>query len=63
MEPILLTVGDAAAVLGVSRATLYDLLYRREVESVHIGRARRIPADALVAYVNRLRAGGDDQAA
>jgi hypothetical protein len=27
-----------------------------EIETIHIGRSRKIPADALHTYINRLRA-------
>ena len=33
---------------------LYDLIRKREIASVRIGRSRRIPAAALRAYVERL---------
>ena len=47
---------EGASVLGVSRSRLFELLAAGEVESVQIGRSRRIPREALVAYVDRLRA-------
>ncbi|MFI5955543.1 helix-turn-helix domain-containing protein [Cryptosporangium sp. NPDC051539] len=46
---------EAAAALRVSRTTIYELLDARALESVHIGRARRIPTEALLAYVDSLR--------
>jgi len=54
-ERMLYRVEDAAELLGVSRATLYELLRVGVVESVAIGRSRRIPRQALEAYVMRLR--------
>jgi excisionase family DNA binding protein len=56
-EPIrlLLTIPEAAAALRISRTKFYELLDAGEIESVHIGRSRKIPADALHDYVNRLR--------
>jgi hypothetical protein len=36
---------------------MFELIARGEIESVKIGRLRKIPADALAAYVERLRAG------
>jgi len=54
-DRILLTVPDAARRLGISRSLLYQLLADGEVESIHVGRLRRVPVDALVAYVARLR--------
>jgi excisionase family DNA binding protein len=51
-----LTVAEAAAVLGIGRTLMYSLVSSGAVESVTIGRLRRIPADALTAYVDDLRA-------
>lgn len=34
---------------------MYELLAAEQIESVRIGRARRIPRGALLAYVERLR--------
>ena len=53
--PLLLTPAEAARRLSLARSTLYELLLRREIESITIGRARRIPMSALVAYIDRLR--------
>lgn len=54
--PLLLTAEEAAAQLGVGRTKMFALMSEGEIESVRIGRHRRIPADALTAYVHRLRA-------
>jgi excisionase family DNA binding protein len=54
-ERLLLTVSEAARRLGIGRSLLYQLLTTGEIESIHVGRLRRIPADALVAYVERQR--------
>jgi excisionase family DNA binding protein len=50
-----LTVPEAAAALHLSRWTIYELIRRRHLVSVKIGRCRRIPRDALQEYVARLR--------
>ncbi|MCM3884804.1 helix-turn-helix domain-containing protein [Frankia sp. R82] len=63
MTKLLLTPTEAADLLGVSRSTVYELLNSGDIESVHIGRARRIPSAALLAFVNRLRGLDDAQAA
>lgn len=54
-QPILYTLQEAADLLRISRTKLYELLDARELESVHIGRSRKIPADALRTYVDGLR--------
>ncbi|WP_322778938.1 helix-turn-helix domain-containing protein [Frankia sp. Cas4] len=63
MHKLLLTPAEAADLLGVSRTTLYELLNAELIESVRIGRARRIPRTALVAYIDRLRGLSDSGAA
>jgi len=55
-ERIVLTVEEAAERLGVGRTLLYALVCSGDIESIAIGRLRRIPLDALDEFVNRLRA-------
>jgi excisionase family DNA binding protein len=55
-SPLLLTVERAAERLDVGRTKVFELMATGELESVEIGRARRIPAEALRGYVDRLRA-------
>ncbi len=38
---------SAAAVLGIGRSKLFELIAAGEIETVQIGRSRRIPAQAL----------------
>lgn len=52
---LLLTVAEAAYRLGIGRSLLYELLADGEVESIHVGRLRRIPAEALAAFIDRQR--------
>lgn len=54
---IVLTIEEAAECLGIGRTLMYALVTAGEVESVRIGRLRRIPTDALDRYVSELRAG------
>ncbi|MDF2257333.1 helix-turn-helix domain-containing protein [Streptantibioticus ferralitis] len=49
---VALTVEEAARRLGVGRTTMYALVASGEVESVQIGRLRRVPVRALDSYVN-----------
>ncbi len=53
--PLVLTIEEAAHRLGIGRTLMYALVTSGEIESVTIGRLRRIPADCLTEYVNRLR--------
>lgn len=48
---VALTVEEAARRIGVGRTTMYALLASGEVQSVQIGRLRRIPAQALNEYI------------
>jgi len=50
----LLTVEEAAQRLSLGRTTLFALLKDGQIMSVRIGRLRRIPVGALVAYTARL---------
>lgn len=61
VQPLLLSVRQAAQVLSVSEGTMYTLCYKREIESVMVGPTRslrRIPYSALQDYVERSRQGG-----
>ncbi len=51
---VLLTVEDAAERLSISRTRMYALIKSGDVTSVRVGRLRRIPATALVAFTVRL---------
>jgi excisionase family DNA binding protein len=51
----LLTVEEAARRLGIGRTYCFRLIATRELESITVGRLRRIPADAIPEYVERLR--------
>lgn len=52
---LLLSVPEAASRLGIGRTLMYQLLGSGMIESVHVGRLHRVPADALDDYVARLR--------
>jgi excisionase family DNA binding protein len=54
MEKLLFTIEEAAEVLSVSRSTVYDLVRMRLLDTVLIGRSRRVPASALQDLVDRL---------
>lgn len=50
---------EAAAVLAISLARLYELLAAGEIASIKLGASRRITRTELEAYVARLAGGGD----
>jgi len=51
---VLLTVEEAAEQLGIGRTLLYKLIARGEIESIRIGRLRRVPDAAIQDYARRL---------
>jgi excisionase family DNA binding protein len=53
-ERLLLTVVEAAAMLGVGRTKAYELIAAGELQVVHIGRAARVPLVAVRRYVDGL---------
>jgi len=53
--PLLLKIDEVVEQTGLSLRKVKGLLASGEIESVRIGRSRRIPADALTVYVARLR--------
>jgi excisionase family DNA binding protein len=52
---LLLTVEEAAERLRLGRTLVYRLISSGELESVTVGRLRRVPADCLAEYVASLR--------
>jgi excisionase family DNA binding protein len=54
-ERLLLTVTQAASVLGIGRTMAYQLIREGQLEVIHVGRCTRIPADTLPDAVTRLR--------
>ena len=56
MDALLLKVPEAAAQLGISRATLYELIAAGTLPSVKVGGCRRIRASDLRDFVAQLSA-------
>jgi len=52
--PLLLSVEESAAQLRIGRSRMFSLIRSGDVLSVMVGGSRRIPYDALKAYVKRL---------
>ena len=55
-DKLLLRINEAAERLGVSRSAAYTLIQRGEIRTIHIGKSRRVPAEALTEFVKRLEA-------
>ena len=54
MEPVLVSVDQAAHIVGLGKSKLYELLLSGQLKSVKIGRRRLIPAQALKDFVDGL---------
>ncbi len=52
---LLLTVEEAAERLRIGRTSMYRLVSTGEIETVTVGRLRRVPVECLDEYVARLR--------
>lgn len=53
-ERVLLTVEEAAERLNIGRTKTYALVRSGEIESVLIGRLRRVPTSSIDQYAARL---------
>jgi excisionase family DNA binding protein len=62
-DGLLLTVEEAARRLRLGRTLVYRLISSGELESVKVGRLRRVPAECLPEYVATLRRTGSSEAA
>ncbi|MFF0445047.1 helix-turn-helix domain-containing protein [Streptomyces sp. NPDC004609] len=49
----LLTVPEVMARLRLGRSTVYDLMRSRRLASISVGRARRVPVNALRDFIAR----------
>ena len=58
IDPVLLTITEAATALAIGRTTVYELIGSGELDVVHIGRSSRVPADAIREFVAAKRAHG-----
>jgi excisionase family DNA binding protein len=54
MEKLLITAGEAADLLGLGRTKVYELMAAGRIESVKIGRSRRLPVTAVHEFIERL---------
>lgn len=57
-ERLALSVDEAGALLGISRDLAYDLVARREIPSVRLGRRLVVPRRALEEVLERLLEAG-----
>jgi excisionase family DNA binding protein len=51
VQPMLVSVEDAARLLSVGRSTVYELIARGELLTINILRSRRVPIEALRTFI------------
>jgi excisionase family DNA binding protein len=56
-ERVLLTAEEAAERLGIGRTFMFKLIRTGVIDSVQIGRLRRVPASEIQNYADRLITG------
>ena len=52
---LLLTVAEAARRLGIGRSLMYQLIGEGQIESITIGRLRKVSLTALDTFIDQLR--------
>lgn len=55
IEKLLYKPEEAAKALGIGRSKIYALMASGQLESVLVGGSRRIPLDAMHAFIEQLR--------
>ena len=50
-DPKFLTVAEVAAVMRVSKMTVYRLVHAGELQAVQVGRSYRVPESAVADYL------------
>ncbi len=51
MDKLLLTVNEVCAITGISRSMMYEIIARKEIEVIRVGRAIRIHVNALNSWI------------
>jgi excisionase family DNA binding protein len=60
-DALLITVEEAARLLGIGRTTMFDLIGSEKVKSVRLGRRRLVARKSLELFVEELQCGVDLQ--
>ena len=55
MDAILVSVEEAAHRLSMSQSKVYDLVLSGQIESIKVGRSRRVLVAGIDDFINRLR--------
>jgi excisionase family DNA binding protein len=58
--PVMFDMKTVAKILSVSRSTVYQLLKTKELDSVRVGRVRRVSQNQLVEYIMKLEQKEED---
>lgn len=56
-EPLLVSVAEAARILGTGKEFVYGLVHTRQLPHVKVGRTFKVPRVALDRYVEDLAGG------
>ena len=62
IEKLLYKPEEAAKALGIGRSKIYALMATGQLESVLVGGSRRIPLEALHAFIEQLLAAPSEEA-
>jgi excisionase family DNA binding protein len=56
-DRLLYSVTEAARLLGVGRTYMFRIIAAGEIESIKVGKLRKIPRDAFGRYIDQQRSG------
>ena len=51
MEKLLLKPSEVTQILGIGRSLVYELIARKELPSVRLGRCIRVPSESLQRWL------------
>jgi prophage regulatory protein len=51
MEKLLLKPSEVTQILGIGRSMVYELIARKEIPSIRIGKCIRIPSESLQQWL------------
>jgi excisionase family DNA binding protein len=54
-----LTVAEVAAIMRVSKMTVYRLVHSGELEAIRVGRSFRVPEQAVTGYLREAYVGSE----
>lgn len=51
MEKLLLKPSEVTQILGIGRSLVYELIARKEIPSIRLGRCIRVPSESLQQWL------------